>query len=172
MTINEMITKFSLSLADENSIRVARKPNSIELEELKNSKNEIIAELKNRKEAEKRARKEKAEKLAQNVPGLEILRNARYEWEEYHYKYNRYIENDTLGRTPVKPATSLEQLNIQYPVAVAYLKAESYENASNYAKSAAGKKAKERIANGEDYITALTDMEAEWNEHVEANMWN
>lgn len=84
----------------------------------------------------------------------------------------RFIEGGCIGHAPIKPTVQISTANETYPIAAAYLKAESFENASNYAKSSAGKKAKERIANGEDYITALADMEAEWNEHVEANMWN
>ena len=121
---------------------------------------------------EMKERREAAERLAANVPGLEELRQIRNEWEEYQYKFNRFIEGGCIGHAPIKPTVQISTANETYPIAAAYLKAESFENASNYAKSSAGKKAKERIANGEDYITVLADMEAEWNEHVEANMWN
>lgn len=44
-------------------------------------------------------------------------------------------------------------------------KAEAYEQAENYVKSAAGRKAKERIINGEDPATVLSEMETEWAEY-------
>ena len=44
-------------------------------------------------------------------------------------------------------------------------KAEAYERAENYVKSAAGNKAKERIINGEDPATVLAEMETEWAEY-------
>lgn len=44
-------------------------------------------------------------------------------------------------------------------------KAEAYERAENYVKSATGNKAKERIINGEDPATVLAEMETEWAEY-------
>jgi hypothetical protein len=172
MTINEMIAKYKIVLAEGGAINVRGKVTPQEVANLKAAKADIITELIIRDEANKKAIKEAAERLSMNVPGLEALRLIRNEWETYSYKYSRYIDNGALGEAPVKPSVESSVVATQYPVAAAYLKAESFEMASNYAKSAAGQKAKQRIANGEDYIIALAEMEAEWTQHAKENMWN
>lgn len=172
MTINEMIAKFRITLVDGVNLSVNGKLTSKEIEDLKASKADIVAELTSRKEAKEKERREAAERLATNVPGLEELRHVRDEWEAYQYRFNKFIEGDCIGHAPIKPTVQISTVNETYPIAAAYLKAESFENASNYAKSSAGKKAKERIADGEDYTTVLADMEAEWTEYTMANIWN
>jgi len=69
-----------------------------------------------------------------------------------------YDTSISLEPIKIKP----EELEKQYPVAAAYIKAKIYNEADNYAKSTAGKKAMERIIKGENYETVITEMEAEW----------
>jgi hypothetical protein len=59
-----------------------------------------------------------------------------------------------------------------YPVANAYLTAESWSCAAHHVKSSAGRKAKERIRNGEDYIKVLEEMEAEFKAYCEDHIWD
>ena len=73
---------------------------------------------------------------------------------------------------PQKPVDDIAALKAQYPAAAAYLKAEAYEYASHYAKSAAGRKAKQAIADGANYGEALAQMEAEWQAHCEEHIWD
>ena len=76
------------------------------------------------------------------------------------------------GRIHSYKEINVTELETQYPVAAAYIRAEGYEMASNYSKSAAGRKAKEEIASGNDYKTAIIKMETEWKATVTENMWN
>jgi hypothetical protein len=52
------------------------------------------------------------------------------------------------------------------------LRAESYSRAANYHKASAGRKAVERILDGEDWKKAISDMEAEWDAAVSEHMWD
>ena len=73
---------------------------------------------------------------------------------------------------PSKPVVDAKAIAEQYPAAVAYLKAESYEYASHYAKAGAGRRAKQAIADGADYTEALVQMEAEWSAHCAEHIWD
>lgn len=60
----------------------------------------------------------------------------------------------------------------KYPRAAAYLKANEYAKAANDAKAIAGKKARERIINGENYDNVIADMEDEWKSYCNKNIWD
>jgi len=113
-------------------------------------------------------------KLLCNAPGLKELEAAYNDIERYHREFDAMMENESNdGINPPKPITANPQeLAKKYPIAAAYLKAERWELASHYAKSSAGKRAKEKIANGEDYNAALAEMEQEWSEHTRAHAWD
>lgn len=173
MTVKELIEMCDLVIASDGINLYARNTYQAKknLEEIKARKHEIIALLKAEKEAEENARIEREAKIAA-IEGLEEIRKARAEWEDYNYKFNKAMERGDC-RFPSKPASDVESLKKQYPRAAAYLKAESYSRASNYMKVAAGRKALERITNGEDHEVVIADMEAEWsNAAREAAMWN
>jgi len=123
---------------------------------------------------EKQQRAEAADELARNVPGLEQLRAAVTDRNRYARQFSRMMEDENNdGGLPPKPArASASELAAQYPIAAAYLKAESWENAAHDVKATAGKKAKDRIAAGEDFCSVLADMEAEWSGHATAHAWD
>lgn len=62
----------------------------------------------------------------------------------------------------------IEALKAQFPRAAAWHKADAYAAAYNASKAAAGRKARTRIENGEDYVMAIADMENEWSAAAEA----
>ena len=118
-------------------------------------------------------RAEAEAKLKANVPGLDELRAAYEDAEREYQEFRAMMKNEyNDGARPPKPAANPAELAAKYPVAAAYLKAEAWSMASHYAKAAAGRKAMENIANGEDYKTALATMEKEWAEHCNAHMWD
>jgi len=176
MEINEMINNYRLELhPDGDKIQmtaaVGKKMSKSEMEALKSAKPEIIAELKARKDAEIKTREEAAARLATNVPGLEILADARAKWDMYYEAQRAAIERGAV-KMPQRPVEDVKALAEQYPVAAAYLKAQAYEDATNYAKSEAGRKAKQAIADGANYSEALAQMEAEWQAHCDKHVWD
>lgn len=55
--------------------------------------------------------------------------------------------------------------------AAAYLKAESYANASNSAKAAAGRSAMKAIANGAPIKKTIAKMERDWSAAANGDIW-
>jgi hypothetical protein len=172
MTVNEMIIKYDIALMDDGRIRMRGDITPQEIESIKAAKEDIKDELRTRKGAEEAARREAAEKLAVNVPGLDILRKVRSEWETYNNKFEKFIDNDAMGNMPVKPEVEYKEAAIQYPAASAYLKAEGYKYSGHYEKTAIGKKAMERIVNGENYEVVIAEMESEWSNAAMAHIWD
>lgn len=116
---------------------------------------------------------EKAEREARRdaIPGIKEIEEARSAWDKYHYIYDKVIA-DGEGRMPTKPAVSITELFEKYPKAAAMLQAEAYSSASNVAKSSAGRKARERIIDGEDYTQVIADMEKEWTDYCDEHVWD
>lgn len=113
-------------------------------------------------------------KLRAACPGINELRAAYDDVERYHREFNRMMEDgDNDGvRPPRAIRGDVDALRAQYPIAAAYLKAESWSFADHYAKSGAGRRAMERIISGEPYDVVLADMEREWSEHCNAHIWD
>lgn len=135
------------------------------------SKAEIMSVLMDEYNAKKLEAKEDAEKIAA-IQGLSELRAAYRDVEAWHEEWNKSFDDvGGLGVRP-KPQYDFEAMRKAYPRAAAYLDAEAYFHAANYAKSAAGKKALEAIKNGEDCAVALETMKKEWQEYVDEHIWD
>lgn len=176
MTIAEMIQKYDIRIASGGRIGVynaARAKRDKMLNEIFAVKPEIIAYLNAEKEAIEKAAAERMAKI-KVIKGLEEIQAAIEEHENYHYRFNRMMEdegNDGVN-PPVRPQSNIEEMKKKYPCAAAYLKAKSYENSANYAKSGAGRTARDRIINGDDYEKAIADMEKEWSDYCDEHMWD
>lgn len=110
-------------------------------------------------------------KIHAAVPGLDILRAARHEWDVYHEDFNRSFDReDGCCNRPRKPASDPDAIAIQYPIAAAYLRAEGFSLAAHHAKAGAGSRATERIVSGEDYMTVIREMESEWTTYATNNV--
>lgn len=169
--IENIIQKYNLKDNCDGNIKImaSRKLTADEINLIKACKAEILGYFADIKAAEEDRRK----KIAA-IEGLDELVAARNAEEEYHNEINRRMENEALSSfAPARPTVSSKELVAKYPRAAAYIKAEAWTYASHYVKAAAGKKALERIINGEDHEQVLADMEAEWSAAAhEAAMWN
>lgn len=134
---------------------------------------EIRAHLQKEKDAEEAAAKDRQEKI-NAIEGLQEIRDAKEAWYRYHDEFERMMDSEyNDGACPPKePTVNIEELKSKYPRAAAYIMAENYNCAANYAKSSAGKKALEKIINGEDYAQAIAEMESEWSAYCEAHIWD
>lgn len=173
MTVNELVKLCDIADAGNGQLIVK---NIIQgkkhLEEIKASKPEILAYLAEKKATEEAARKEREAKI-NSIEGLKELKAAINDEEEYYNEFNRRMENEALSSfLPARPEISSKDLAAKYPRAAAYIKAENWSLASHYAKVSAGKKALERIINGENHEQVLADMEAEWSAHCEEHIWD
>lgn len=104
--------------------------------------------------------------------GLDKLEEAIRTFNEQKEAFDRAFEIGD-GRYPAYPdANKVKEIRTMYPVANAYLTAESWSCAAHHVKSSAGRKAKERIRNGEDYAKVLEEMEAEFKAYCEEHIWD
>lgn len=127
--------------------------------------------------AEKERVAREAAEIRQNkidaIPGLNEIRDAHNDLEDWNREFEMSFENGCGGLGVRKmPEYDFDALNSRYPVAAAFLKAEAYELSLNDVKIAAGKKAIERIINGEDVESVIADMENEWNAYVMERVWD
>lgn len=125
-----------------------------------------------------RPEKQDAQDLAEKInaiPGLSEIRNAQADLRAWHRELNASFDGDAacggMGVRP-KPTHDIDALCKQYPKAVAYLKADEWSKAENYAKRAAGQAAVDKILAGDDYNAAMTEMEEKWSAYCLAHMWD
>ena len=105
--------------------------------------------------------------LAAAVPGIEALRNAYAEDNAEYHRLREVIESGdsvfiSSGKNHPEIIAALEA---QYPRAAVWIEANDYENASHYAKAAAGGKAKKVLEDG----GSIEDAEAilkNWTDSV------
>jgi hypothetical protein len=152
--VEDMIRRYGIGETEDGRIYIQHPGKDIEI--IKAAKAEILEYF-----AKKKAEKEERERKIAAIEGLKEIKEARAEWSNYHYKFNRAMESGNCN-FPAKPESDPEALAVKYARAAAYLKADSYSNASNYAKADAGKNALDRIINGETHETVIAEMETEW----------
>lgn len=122
-------------------------------------------------EAEDRETAERRRNFRDAIPGLKELEAAKAEQATYREAFARAVDSGN-GIYPAKPKSDPAELSAQYPMAAAMLRAESYSCAANYRKASAGRKAVERILDGEVWEKVIGDMEADWNEEANKHMWD
>lgn len=172
--MKELIAKYNIRIGGDGTQlamdkRIAKNPEDLAF--VKSHKPEIMAFIKAEKEAKQKSIEERQAKI-KAIEGLEEIRAALADVEAWHYELAAsFFDVGGLGVRP-KPQYDFDALYAKYPRAAAYLKAESFEYASHYAKSAAGKKAKERIINGEDPNKVITEMESEWKAYCDEHIWD
>lgn len=121
--------------------------------------------------AEERETAERRRNFRDAIPGLKELETAKAEQATYREAFARAVDSGD-GIYPAKPKSDPAELSARYPAAAAILRAESYSCASNDRKASAGRKAVERILDGEDWEKVLNDMETEWHEATSERMWD
>ena len=120
----------------------------------------------------KMAKEKEEEWLEKTIPGLRKLEAAREDVNRYFEQFSEMMEDENNdGVRPPKPIdiNLVKVLEEKYPIATAYLKAESYEYSSWYVKSGAGRTAKEKLLNEENYIIVMADMEKEVEAGIDYN---
>lgn len=105
--------------------------------------------------------------LIKNVPGLEELRDAIANEKRYASQFSKMMEDgDNDGaRPPSRVRISSKSMATQFPVAASYIKAENWQYASHFVKAGAGRRAVERIKNGDPHETVIAEMKTEWSDY-------
>jgi hypothetical protein len=174
MDIKNLIKICKIESTKEGNLKIWNvKDGKIHFDEIKAKKPEILNYLIKQEEQKQAAYKARELKI-KSIEGLTELQNAINAELSYSKAFNRMMEdeyNDGVN-PPSKPKNSSTELKQKYPRAAAYIKAENWSFTNHYAKSSAGNRAKERIINGEDYNTVITEMEKEWSNHCNEHIWD
>lgn len=174
MTIPEIVKKYIIRVNPNKSLCVRREILKHEDDKvyIMEHRDEIIAYIEEQKAIEEQKHLERLKKI-NAIEGLQELEDASIAWKKYYSDYRHFIEDGAEGKAPKKPEASLEELVRKYPRANAYMKAEGYAySSSNDVRASAGKKALERILNGEDYEQAIADMKKEWHDYCEEHVFD
>ena len=171
MNVQEMINKYNIVLMPDNIIKASNVKGDAAIAELKAAKPEIVAILTAKKEAEDKAYADYEAKV-DAIEGLKEIEILRGEWYNYESAFDRMMDTGSSVLSAKYPSTTLKDIYIKYPRAAAYLKAQSWHNASNYMKANAGRKAEEKILNGEDYLAAIAEMEKEFSDYCEQHVFD
>lgn len=139
------------------------KAHPAEMQEIKAA---LLAEQTEERETAERRRAFRAA-----IPGLAEIEAADEAFFAYRRAFARAMDSGD-GVYPKPPKENTDELRERYPMAAAMLRAESYSRAANYSKASAGRKAVERILDGEDWKKAISDMEAEWDAAASEHMWD
>lgn len=141
------------------------------MEVVRERKSEIYEYLVNRRNAENKAAEERQAKI-DAIEGLKELKAARADIASWHEEFEKSF-NDVGGLgVRAKPNCDLKAMSEKYQRAAAYIKADAWSYAANFEKAAAGRKAKERIINGEEPDLVLREMEEEWDEACRSHIWD
>lgn len=172
---DELIKKYNIRIVGENlgaDKAIAKHPEDVKM--IKDNKQAIIKHIKGKEEAKKQ------EYLAykasvEAIEGLKEIETAMYSWAEWNKKFRKSFDGEyAVGgmgiESPVYTEDVINSLKAKYPRATAFLKAESWSNASHYYKSRLGEDAKHRIAAGEDYKKVISEIETKWEEYRAENI--
>lgn len=149
--------------------RKLKSDNAMEI--IRARKPEIYNYLVDRRNAEIKAAEERQAKI-DAIEGLKELKAARADLASWHKEFEKSF--DDVGGLGVrsKPNYDLKAMSEKYPRAAAYIKADAWAYAANFEKASAGRKAKERIINGEEPALVLREMEEEWDEACRSHIWD
>jgi len=173
MTAKELIEAYNIFDAGNGQIgikNVTRIKKDNMIDEVKARKKEILEVF----EAEKRAEKERSDKIAA-IEGLNEINAEKEKLTNWNKKFRESFEGEyAVGGLGVgkKPEYDFEAAYKKYPRAAAYLRAEEEELKTNYELSHIGSKAKERIINGDDPESVMQDMDKDIHEFTNRHLWD
>lgn len=135
-------------------------------------KSKIIAVLMDdERENAKRRVDERQAKIAA-IEGLREIQEAINDQIRWKEKFDASLEESGgQGDGPIPPH-DIPALKETYPRAAAFLLAESWSRSSQWAKSAAGKRALEKIINGDNEYCTIEDMKYEWYSCRDDHGWD
>lgn len=174
--IEEIITKYHVTVVEENKIKIpakyaeiAKKDNMIDT--IISYKPLILNYFRNKEEAERRQAEEREAKI-KAIEGLDEIMGCREAWAKWRRDFNHMMDTGSGVMSTPRPATSEKELRSKYPRANAYLAALAEANKSNFELSAIGNTALEKIINGEDYKQVADDMQQDISNFVNRHFYD
>ncbi len=175
MTTDEMIERYNLQAVMHNGkmcVFTRVKLNASEIREIQANRDEILAAIKAKKDAEA-DRIAKRQAKIDAIPGLKEIKAAREAEATWQARLTASIERGAYGGEEIGPAPKydFEAAYKKYPQAHAYLMAEHEAYKRNYEMVEVGRKALEKVINGQ-WEEAMKDLEAGKAANVNAHLWD
>lgn len=108
---------------------------------------------------------ERRQNFRNSIPGIKKLEAAKAEQAAFDEAYKLALKG--FGKYPDEPESDLDELEAQYPMAVALLYAEMYRDSANAEKAALGQKAVDNILDGADWAQEIDAMKKQWRKHID-----
>lgn len=114
----------------------------------------------------------KKEEAFISIPGVRELLAAAEEWEDYHYAFQRCMDEGD-GRLPAKPKSSIKELKELYPdAAFAIQVRDEYQLGYNYELNAIARRAYEALRDGQAVAEVRSNYEKEKDEWLHRHAWD
>lgn len=139
------------------------------------NKPDLQAIVASAKEAADIAAAAKQAAIEESVPGLASYEAAMSAYSNALADYERASQYGYPAKEAAAAESAdnaLQAVHVQYPATVAWRKIESFCQASNYDKSAAGDVARRSVEAGNDIFEAVAKMESDWQAAAERAVWN
>ena len=170
MEVKDLIKKYNLQAIEKDGKMMvftrARVP-AKDVAAIKEHREEILKEILDAKEQARKAYEERQAKI-KAIPGLAEIKTELAKAADWRRRFNASFETEYGGGWGVgpRPQYDFEAAYKKYPQAYAYLKAEREAYKSNYELAETGRRALEKVINGQ-WEEALDDIKRETDEFVD-----
>lgn len=175
MEVKELIKKYNLQAVEKDGRMMVHTRLRVPAEDvaaIKKNRDEILKEIMDAKEQEKRAYQERQAKI-DAIPGLAEIKAALAKAADWNRRFNASFETEDGGGWGVgpRPQYDFEAAYKKYPQAHAYLIAEREAYNSNFELADIGQRALEKVINGQ-WEEAMDDLKREEDEFVDRHAWD
>lgn len=175
MDVKDLIKKYNLQAIEKDGKMMvhtrARVP-AKDVAAIKANRDEILKEILDAKEQKKRAYEERQAKI-NAIPGLSEIKAELEKAADWHRRFNASFETEDGGGWGVgpRPNYDFDAAYKRFPQAHAYLIAEREAYKDNYELAETGRKALEKVINGQ-WEEAMEDIKREEDEFVDRHAWD
>jgi len=175
MDVKDLIKKYNLQAIEKDGKMMvhtrARVP-AKDVAAIKANRDEILKEILDAKEQKRKACQERQAKI-NAIPGLSEIKAELAKAADWHRRFNASFETEDGGGWCVgpRPKYDFEAAYKKYPQAHAYLIAEREAYKDNYELAEIGRKALEKVINGQ-WEEAMDDIKRKEDEFVNRHAWD
>ena len=175
MDVKDLIKKYNLQAIEKDGKMMvhtrARVP-AKDVAAIKEHREEILKEILDAKEQARKAYEERQAKI-NAIPGLAEIKTELEKAADWRRRFNASFEAESGGGWGVgpRPQYDFEAAYKKYPQAHAYLIAEREAYKDNYELAEIGRKALEKVINGQ-WEEAMEDIKREEDEFVDRHAWD
>ena len=175
MEVKALIKKYNLQAVEKDGkmmVFTRARVTAKDVAAIKENRDEILKEILDAKEQARKAYEERQAKI-NAIPGLSEIKAALAKAADWNRRFNASFETEDGGGWGVgpRPQYDFEAAYKKYPQAHAYLIAEREAYKSNYELAAIGRRALEKVINGQ-WEEAMDDLEREKNEFADRHAWD